>query len=297
MEPQQGIFVEGSTKHWFCEYRVTDSAGVPAALAAVRACAGEGPPAEAVQVVVAFSRSLGEALLGADQLPPSFAPFAGLRNGDTEYPATEPDLLIWVHSDRHDRNFEVVLAARRALAGCATQLEDLPAFVYRDSRDLTGFIDGTENPDAAEGRELAVVAEGPGAGGAVVFTQRWVHDLDGFHALEVAEQEQVIGRTKVDSVELDGPPETSHVGRVVIEDDDGEEMEIYRRSVPYGNSTEAGLFFIAFPGDLAIIDAMLARMIGNDGPHDRVTDFSTAVSGAYLFAPSQAALEALVGAG
>ncbi len=127
-----------------------------------------------------------------------------------------------------------------------------------------------------------------------MFTQRWVHDLDGFHALDQAAQEQVIGRTRSDSTELDLVPESSHVGRVVLEDDDGEELELYRRSVPYGSATEAGLFFLAFPNDLGLIEAMLDRMFGNDGPPDRLIEFSQAVSGAFSFAPSAGALAGLI---
>ena len=90
-------------------------------------------------------------------------------------------------------------------------------------------------------------------------------------------------------------PDTAHIARVVIEDDAGEELEIYRRSTPYGTVAEHGLQFVAFTHDLTIVDRMLARMFGTsgDGLHDRLTDFSTPVSGAYYFAPPLEALVAL----
>ncbi|MCZ7525765.1 MAG: Dyp-type peroxidase [Acidimicrobiia bacterium] len=208
--------------------------------------------------------------------------------------ATQHDLLVWVHGDRHDLNFDAALATRRVLSDVACLVEETAGFVYRDCRDLTGFVDGTENPPAEEARELVILPEGaPGAGGSYVLVQRWVHDLDAFHALPTAEQERVIGRTKPDSVELDDLPPDSHVGRVVVEDEAGEEIEIYRRSVPYGTAAEAGLLFLAFTDDLDKFELILSRMFGTsgDGFHDRLTELSAAVSGGYYFAPAQEALD------
>ena len=97
-------------------------------------------------------------------------------------------------------------------------------------------------------------------------------------------------------MELDDKPPTAHLSRVVIEDD-GEELEIYRRSAPYGNSEEAGLYFIAFTDDLTKIERMLANMYGtsDDGLHDRLMDFTHPVSGAFYFAPSVETLEQILG--
>ena len=118
---------------------------------------------------------------------------------------------------------------------------------------------------------------------------RWVHDLDAFGALSVSEQEHVIGRTKGKSIELEGDdkPPTAHIARVEIEDEAGVELPIYRRSVPYGTVAEHGLYFVAFAADRSRFDTMLGRMFGmdGDGVHDRLTDFSRPVSGAYYYAP------------
>jgi putative iron-dependent peroxidase len=186
----------------------------------------------------------------------------------------------------------VAVAALRPVATLATEQ---PCFVYLDSRDLTGFVDGTENPPVEEAPEVAAVAEGPGAGGSHVILARWVHDLTGFEALEVGAQERVIGRTKPDSVELadDVKPATAHIARVVIEVD-GEELEIYRRSTPYGTVREHGLQFLAFSADPDRFDQMLARMFGTsgDGLRDELTEFSRPVTGAYYFAPARESIAA-----
>jgi hypothetical protein len=117
---------------------------------------------------------------------------------------------------------------------------------------------------------------------------RWVHDLVRFEALAQAEQERVIGRTKPESVELsdEEKPATAHIARVEIEDEHGSELEIYRRSVPYGTLAEHGLYFVAFAADRTRYDRMLARIFGvADGTRDRLTDFSRPATGAFYFAP------------
>ena len=173
-------------------------------------------------------------------------------------------------------------------------------FTYRDGRDMTGFVDGTANPPSHRAADVALVPPGePGEGGSHVLVMRWVHDLEAFNQLGVEEQERVIGRTKPDSVELAeaAKPPTAHIARVTIEVG-GEELKIFRRSVPYGTVREHGLYFVAFSADQSRYDRMLARMFGatGDGVHDRLIDFSRPVSGAYYFAPSLNALNELAGA-
>ena len=114
--------------------------------------------------------------------------------------------------------------------------------------------------------------------------------------LKVDAQEQVMGRTKLESIELDDEvkPANAHIARTVVEDEGGEEMEILRHSLPYGDGRgDQGLFFIAYTKDLKIIDAMLVRMFGTsgDGIHDRLLHFVTPMDGAYYFAPSEELLE------
>jgi putative iron-dependent peroxidase len=105
----------------------------------------------------------------------------------------------------------------------------------------------------------------------------------------------VIGRTKPDSIELSdaGKPPDAHIARVEL--GDGDDLEIFRRSVPYGTVGEHGLYFVGFSADPSRFERMLSRMFGIDGPRDRLTDFSTPVSGGYYFAPSNAALRELAG--
>ncbi|MGZ4802900.1 MAG: Dyp-type peroxidase, partial [Acidimicrobiia bacterium] len=249
-------------------------------------------------LVVGFGAALWPRLMpSAETMPGELRAFDTVEGLDGHRaPSTQHDLWIWIHGTGEDLALDAARACTAVLAPVAVLAIEQPCFVYRDSRDLTGFVDGTENPPIDEAPSVALIADGePGEGGAYVITQRWVHDLEKFHAQTVPEQEGTIGRTKPDSVELDDAvkPPTAHIARVVIEEG-GEELEIYRRSTPYGTVGEHGLYFIGFSAELSRFDKMLARIFGlADGIRDHLTDFTRPVSGAYYFAPSLEALAAL----
>merc|ERR1719427_1106874 len=95
---------------------------------------------------------------------------------------------------------------------------ETPTFIYGNSLDMTGFIDGTGNPEpASRDVEVAVVPDGEaGAGGCHIIAHRWIHDLKAFHALPLNEQEAVFGRTKADSIRLKDQPAGSHLSHVEL---------------------------------------------------------------------------------
>jgi putative iron-dependent peroxidase len=293
---QPGILDETKVCHWVQQYEVVggvDVAALRRALADVRAL--EGTERGADRVVLAVGASL-LGTLAPDAMPAGMRPFTTVDGVDgVTAPATQDDLLVWFASDTADRNLASAWLTRAALEGLAELREETPGFQYFDHLDLTGFEDGTENPKGEERLDVAVLPQGvPGAGGSFVLAQRWVHDLGAFERMDVGDQEQVVGRTKDGSVELDPMPRGAHVERVVMEDEAGEEREIYRRSFPYGDTSELGLFFLAFSADLSTFHDMLERMFGRaDGLRDRLTDVSRPVSGAYYVAPPTEVLDAI----
>jgi putative iron-dependent peroxidase len=120
---------------------------------------------------------------------------------------------VWTHGTGEDVELDVARAVVTVVAPVAELAAEQPCLVYLDSRDLTGFIDGTENPPVEQAFDVALVPDGqPGAGGAFVLAQKWVHYLEAFHAQSRPEQEGTIGRTKPDSVELDDKPPTARPG-------------------------------------------------------------------------------------
>ena len=288
--PQFGIFAQGTNAHAFCEWDLRPGVDLLQAASVLGRLRGPSVSAGGVNLVLAFGADLWRALAPGD-VPAGIGPFQPIgRLGGHHAPATQHDLWLWINGSSQDVVFEHARAAAAAIETVAQLSNEQVAFVHRDSRDLTGFLDGTANPTLLEAPMAALVPDGqPGAGGSHVLAMRWVHDLDAFDALSVSEQERVIGRTKAESVELEGEakPATAHIARVEIEDETGVELPIYRRSVPYGTVAEHGLYFVAFSADRARFETMLGRMFGTDrdGQRDRLTDFSRPVSGAYYYAP------------
>ncbi|HEY6533959.1 MAG TPA: Dyp-type peroxidase [Acidimicrobiales bacterium] len=295
--PQPGIFAQGTRSHYHLELSVRSDATDAAVLDGLRQLREPQVTAGGVNLVLGLGPELWSRL-SPGQAPAelrAFSPIDGLDG--TSAPATQHDIWLWVHGTGEDVAFDTARAAAVALAEVATVELEQPAFVYKDSRDLTGFIDGSANPPSEEAAEVALVPSGSaGAGGAFVLAQRWIHDLGAFHALSVREQERVFGRTKSDSIEMDDDtkPANAHIARVEV-DIDGEEAEIYRRSTPFGTLAEHGLYFLAFSAELRRFEVMLHNMFGlGDGPRDRLTDFSRPVSGSFFFAPSVDALNDLL---
>jgi putative iron-dependent peroxidase len=297
--PQFGIFAQGTSAHAFLEWDIRPGVDLLDAAAVLSRLRGPSVTAGGVNLVLAFGADLWRAIAPRD-IPIGLGPFPPLGPPDGRpSPAAQHDLWLWINGSSHDVVFEHTRAAAGAIESVAALASEQVAFVHRDSRDLTGFIDGTANPSLLEAPMVALVPDGqPGAGGSHVLAMRFVHDLDAFERLSVADQERVIGRTKADSRELDddAKPPTAHIARVEIEDDQGVELPIYRRSVPYGTVAEHGLYFVAFSADRTRFDRMLKRMIGaEDGLRDGLTEFSHPVSAAYYYAPPLSLLADLPG--
>ena len=298
-QEQSGILPEPAESALFLVLRLTDrardaaraaeaAARVPALLAAL----AKREPRRRLVGTVGFGPALWD-VLSPVRRPAALRAFPALP---PHAPSTGGDLLLHVAATRIDVCFEIAYAVRRELGGAAEVLEEVHGFRYLDGRDLTGFIDGTENPRGRGRAEAALIGreDRAFAGGSCIFTQRYVHDLARWAGLATREQEAVIGRRKRDSREISdrAKPANAHIARVVIEED-GEELEILRRSYPYGTTSEHGLFFIAYTRDLAIPEKMLRRMHGTGGPSDDLMEFTRAVSGATFFAPSLPVLRKL----
>ena len=127
--------------------------------------------------------------------------------------------------------------------------------------------------------------------------QKYLHDLPAWNAISVEEQERVIGRSKLDDIEMpdDVKPVNSHVALNTVTGPDGEEVKIVRANMPFGHASrgEFGTYYIAYAATADIIELMLVNMfIGRPpGNTDRILDFSTAVTGSLFFAPAAEFLE------
>lgn len=227
-------------------------------------------------------------------MPAELIEFPQLGEGDIVAPSSDVDVLVHLHSNRHDLHFYVMRKLLAEIADDVNVVDETAGFRYLDARDMTMFVDGTENPKAEARQEVAIIPEGEFVGGSYVMVQRFIHNLPAWNRLNVAAQEKVIGRTKPDSIELDDVPAASHVGRVDIKEE-GKGLKIVRHSLPYGSASgEHGLLFIAYCNTLHNFKAMLESMYGaTDGKTDQLLRFTHAVTGAYFFAPSNEMFQAL----
>lgn len=295
--PQPAFLPEGPAHALFLVLRAREPGRVAEVLRGAQALA-DGIGGDAVDPRLAIGIGAGFwDLLEPKHRPAKLRPFARVEGGGgLVAPDTGGDLFLHIASDRHDLNFELMRRLMGRLAGMAHVIEEVHGFRYLDTRDLTGFIDGTENPEGKDAAEATLIGDEDDAfrAGSYVAAMRFIHDLARWERLPVPEQEGVVGRTKADSVELPDKPATAHISRVVIEEQ-GEELEILRRSYPYGNSQEAGLYFVAYGRTPDHFDAMLRRMMGvaDDGLHDRLMEFTRPVSGASFFVPSMEILSGL----
>jgi putative iron-dependent peroxidase len=299
--PQLGIFAQGTSAHHFLEFDLRPGVRPVDAVSLFRRLRAPDVSSGGVNLVLGFAAAAWRAVAPSRHVPSSLADFRAVSGTDGRgAPATQHDAWLWISGSAADVTWAHARAAASAVDEVASLAAERAAFTYHDGHDMTGFIDGTANPPTRRAPEVVMVPLGqPGEGGSHVLVMRWVHDLDAFERLKLGEQESVIGRTKAESVELvaGAKPGTAHIARVEVHDEHGHELEIFRRSVPYGTVSEHGLYFVAFSAERERYDQMLARMFvaSGDGVHDHLIEFSRPVSGACYFAPSLNALAEIGG--
>jgi porphyrinogen peroxidase len=284
---QAGMFALGTPSHAYLEFDAREGAG-PRLVTAIASLREPRTTMGGVNLVTGFRPDLWRAV-APDDAPPDLQGFDAdvVGAGGYRMPATQHDAVLWLSGSAYDVIFETARAAIAALRDVATVAEETSSWPYRHDRDLTGFIDGSENPTLIEAPDFAVIGEGPGAGGTILLLQKWSHQTAEWEALSVAEQEQVIGRRKDDSVELEDKPDDSHVART----DQDRLGKIFRRNMPYGTVTDHGTMFVGFSSDQKRFSEMLESMAGlTDGVRDALTKYTQPVSGAYYFVPSNQSL-------
>jgi putative iron-dependent peroxidase len=218
---------------------------------------------------------------------PGLRSFPALTGPGAAFPSTQGAIWMFVGGDDPG---EILHRSRRIVAALGDDVridEDLPSFVYSGGRDLTGFEDGTENPtgDRAIAAAFGDATAAGFTGGSFVATQRWIHDLGGFERLSQAARNDVIGRDLESNEELASAPLSAHVKRTAQESFDPAAF-LVRRSMPWGDVREHGLYFVAYGAALDAFERILRRMAGlEDGVTDALLKFSRAVTGGYFWCP------------
>ncbi len=294
--PQSGIFKESFQHTYFIEYRLNN-----ANVDDLKKALSQALQSPVVEVVVAFSKKAwGE--LQPSWLPATLADFYEVKTAEhiaDKYraPATQTDIFFWLQGHDIADVFDQAMHIQSSMSPVTKLIYEQRGFDYHHSLDLIGFEDGTGNPKTDElRRDAALIPAGqPGEGGSLVMLEKWVHNMDKWNQVPVHCQEAIVGRTKVENIELEGDamPNDSHVSRTDLKVD-GVAMKIFRRSTPFGSLKQKGLMFLAFGCELKRFTTQLESMYGHneEGVIDQILHYSTAVTGSYFFAPSIEDLQA-----
>jgi putative iron-dependent peroxidase len=256
-------------------------------------------PTAGLCAVIGFGADAWPRLFAAPA-PPGLHRFEPLH-GVHDAPATPGDVFLHLRADRSDLCFELATRILDRLGDALRPEFEVQGFRYFDFRDLLGFVDGTENPTGPALPVAALVPAGDHAGGSYAIVQKYLHDLTAWNALDTGAQERIIGRGKLDNVEIDEAdlPTSAHRLLTTITGPDGDELQIVRDNMPFGSpaAAEFGTLFLGYAADPGVTETMLRNMFLGDPPgnYDHILDFSTAVTGGLFFVPSATALEDLVG--
>lgn len=230
--------------------------------------------------------------------PPGLHPFEEIRGAVHHAVSTPGDLLLHIRADRMDLCFEMARQVRARLGDAVDVADEVHGFRYFDARDLLGFVDGTEKPVGLEAEQSVLIGEEDPAhaGGSYAIVQKYLHDLGKWNAIPVEVQEKIIGRKKLDDIELEDAVKPSYAHNVLTSIEvDGREVKILRDNMPFGriDGDEYGTYFIGYARSPATTEQMLRNMfIGvPEGNHDRILDVSRAVTGSLFFVPTASFLD------
>ena len=252
---------------------------------------------ESLSCVIGFGSEAWDRIFGKPR-PKELHKFREIKAGERHAVSTPGDLLFHIRAQRMDLCFELAAQIGSRLGNVIGITDEVHGFRYFDSRDLIGFVDGTENPKGRDAEDAVLIMdEDPGfASSSYVIVQKYLHDVTGWNALPTEKQEKIIGRTKVSDIELDDRTKPSYahnaLNKVV---QDGKEIKILRDNMPFGNvgQKEFGTYFIGYSKSPSTIEEMLQNMFVGKPPgnYDRILDFSRPVTGNLFFVPSATFLE------
>jgi putative iron-dependent peroxidase len=267
----------------------------------VRALCGDMPallrgigfrhPDRRLSCVVGFGSDAWDRIFGAPR-PAELHPFREIK-GVHHAVSTPGDMLFHIRATHMDLCFELAAQIMSRIGEVVATADEVHGFKYFDERDLLGFVDGTENPVGQDALDAAVIGDEDAAfaGGSYVIVQKYLHDLKGWNAVPVEQQEGMVGRKKLSDIELDDAAKPAYAHNVLTSiEENGEPLEIVRDNMPFGDVSkgEFGTYFIGYARSPARIEKMLNNMFVGlpPGNYDRLLDFSTAVTGSLFFVPS-----------
>ncbi len=275
---QAGILAEGTKLARYLEFSVNSEADVEAALRALMA------EEMNENLVIGIGQSLID-LLGKSI--PGLRTMPAKTGSGIDVPSTPTALWCWLRGTDRGEIFHRSRQIENILAPGFVVSSVIDSFQYDANRDLSGYEDGTENPEGEEAVQAAIVQnQGEGLdGSSFVAVQQWLHDFDALDAMTTKQKDDAIGRHISDNEEFDEAPASAHVKRSAQESFEPEAF-ILRRSMPWAEGMDAGLVFVAFGHSFTAFEAIFDRMLGkDDAVADALFAFTQPVSGAYFWCP------------
>lgn len=292
MNAQPGLFAFGATEHLFLTFDLAAGANVQEALETLAAAANPATT-DMVNVVAGVRPSLWAEVADAADIPADVHDYTETKgSGVTAMPAEQHDFWLWISSAGMDACWDWAKQTILAFGSNADISSEHRGWGYHGNQDLTGFVDGTENPGRLEAPQHVLVPEGkPGAGSSVLLYQPFEHTKFNWYQTSLEVQENAIGRTKVDNIEFDDDvkPASAHVARTNI-DTDEMSVKVWRRNVAYGDMRRHGTLFVGFTNEQWKLENMIDRMSGADGVHDSIMDYMHVTGSAWFVIPSVEAL-------
>src|ERR1700721_2407322 len=135
------------------------------------------------------------------QRPAQLRCFAEIAGPVYTAPATGGDLLFHIRAERPDMCFDLERLILQALGDCVTVADEVQGFRYFDSRDLLGFVDGTENPTGSAIGQSALIQSDYALfeGGSYIGVQKYLHRLARWQTLDTGSQKALVGRSKLEN--------------------------------------------------------------------------------------------------
>lgn len=241
-------------------------------------------------MTVGFSSAFWDRLNLASK-PAELIPFQKIENAQVSMPATDADMLLHIRSEQHDVNYHLALSLFDALQPAFELDEMVHGFRYLDSRDMTGFVDGTENPEGEARKAVALVSnDGEFNGGSYIHLQKYNHDLASWQKIALKQQEESYGRSKEDNIEFASADKrnSAHTKRASVKDENANSIEILRHSLPFGNLAKSGLLFASYGASPDNFNRMLQSMCEIDSHNevDKILYVTSAVTGHAFYAPN-----------
>lgn len=277
-QAQPGILAENPPIARFLDFKLIDPQAVLNCLQEIRTFV------DGENLVIGLGQSVVDVLAAEVS---GLKTFQAITCQGADIPSTPRAMWCWLRGSDRGELFHQSRLLQSLLSPAFSLVECRDSFLYDRNRDLSGYEDGTENPQGDDAVSVAIVksSEVGMDGSSFVAVQHWEHDFECFDAMSTEQQDDVIGRHVSDNEEFDEAPESAHVKRSAQERFQPEAFML-RRSMPWARDTCGGLVFLAFGKSFDAFEAVLNRMVGlDDGIQDALFSFTRPLSCSYFWCP------------